>query len=150
MNVIVRRLTAADRELARQVFAVLSRVFAEPQRPLSGAYLDRLLARTDFWAMAAFVDGRVVGGLTAHALPLTREEGAELFIYDVAVDPAVQRRGVGRALVDALRRDAATLSITVAFVPADDDDRHALDFYRALGGVPAAVTIFTFGGALRT
>jgi aminoglycoside 3-N-acetyltransferase I len=53
-------------------------------------------------------------------------------------------------LVDALRRDAATLSITVAFVPADDDDRHALDFYRALGGVPAAVTIFTFGGALRT
>jgi aminoglycoside 3-N-acetyltransferase I len=100
--------------------------------------------------MAAFVDGRVVGGLTAHALPLTREEGAELFIYDVAVDPAVQRRGVGRALVDALRRDAATLSITVAFVPADDDDRHALDFYRALGGVPAAVTIFTFGGALRT
>ena len=30
------------------------------------------------------------------------------------------------------------------FVPADVEDEHALDFYRALGGAPADVTIFTF------
>jgi aminoglycoside 3-N-acetyltransferase I len=94
--------------------------------------------------MAAFVDGRLAGGLTAYTLALTREEGAEIFIYDVAVDPAVQRGGVGRALIDALLREAAALNIDVAFVPADNDDRHALDFYRALGGIPASVTIFTF------
>jgi aminoglycoside 3-N-acetyltransferase I len=118
--VSIRRLTAADREPARQLFALLARVFGEPQRPLSDDYLDRLLGRADFWAMAAFVDGRLVGGLTAYTLALTREEGAEIFIYDVAVDPAVQRRGVGRALIDALLREAAALNINVAFVPADN------------------------------
>ena len=30
------------------------------------------------------------------------------------------------------------------FVPADDDDIHALDFYRALGGEESPVTFFTF------
>jgi len=108
-------------------------------------YLDGLLARADFWAMAAFADGRVVGGLTAHTLPMTREEGAEIFIYDVAVEPALQRHGIGRSLVDALRREAAALDIDLAFVPVDNDDQHALDFYLGIGGVPAPVTIFTFG-----
>jgi aminoglycoside 3-N-acetyltransferase I len=44
----------------------------------------------------------------------------------------------------ALRSQAAVAGITVAFVPADNQDTHALDFYQALGGVPAPVTIFTF------
>jgi aminoglycoside 3-N-acetyltransferase I len=42
---------------------------------------------------------------------------------------------------------AAAAGITVAFVPADNEDVHALDFYSALGGIPAPVTIFTFGNS---
>lgn len=30
------------------------------------------------------------------------------------------------------------------FVPADDEDTHALDFYQAIGGLGTPVTIFTF------
>jgi aminoglycoside 3-N-acetyltransferase I len=45
-----------------------------------------------------------------------------------------------------LREEAARAGIETLFVPADDEDEHALDFYRALGGVPAPVTIFTFEG----
>jgi aminoglycoside 3-N-acetyltransferase I len=85
------------------------------------------------------------GGLTAHTLRLTRAEVSEVFIYDLAVVPRRQRRGVGRALVAALRTEAARAGITVAFVPADNDDTHALDFYHAIGGIPAPVTMFTFG-----
>ena len=39
---------------------------------------------------------------------------------------------------------AAAEGIGVVFVPADDEDTHALDFYRAMGGEPQPVTIFTF------
>lgn len=49
-----------------------------------------------------------------------------------------------RALVAALRAQAAQQGIGVVFVPADNDDTHALDFYHALGGTAAPVTIFTF------
>lgn len=142
-----RRLTAGDRELARALFSLMAEVFAEEPRPLSDGYLDRLLARDEFWAIAAFEGDRgdrIVGGITAHALPMTRAETSELFIYDVAVHPAHQRKGVGRQLVTELRERAAAAGIRELFVPADNDDLHALDFYRALGGAASAVTFFNF------
>jgi aminoglycoside 3-N-acetyltransferase I len=45
-----------------------------------------------------------------------------------------------------LRDAAASEGIGELFVPADNEDTHALDFYRAVAGVAAAVTIFTFSG----
>lgn len=119
-------------------------VFETDSTPLSDEYLTRLLKSPDFWALAASVDGRTVGGLIAHTLPLTRIEESEILLYDIAVLPEYQRRGIGRELVMALRAQAATAAIGVTWVPADNEDTHALDFYRALGGEPAPVTIFTF------
>lgn len=142
----VQRLTVADRALARELFLTMAGVFEVDAVPLGDAYLDRLLARADFRAFAALDGGGVVGGLTAHVLPMTTTERSELFLYDIAVVPARQRQGVGRALVEALREAAAAEGIDEVFVPADNDDTHALDFYRALGGAAAPVTIFTFGG----
>jgi aminoglycoside 3-N-acetyltransferase I len=140
------RLTIAAPDIARRLFVVMAEVFEEPCVPLGDAYLARLLARDDFWAIAAFDDaGDIIGGITAHTLPMTRAESAEIFIYDIAVRAQNQRQGVGRGLMEALRAAAAAIGIDDVFVPADDDDQHALDFYRALGGAAAPVTIFTFG-----
>ena len=46
----------------------------------------------------------------------------------------------------ALRKAAAAKGIQVVLVGADNDDVYALDFYRALGGLPSPVTFFTFSG----
>lgn len=159
----VRRLGAADRTLARRTFATIADVFGTAPTghpPPGDAYLDALLARPDFWAFAALAPAHaaaadddiaddlsahaVVGGLTAHALPMTSAERSELFIFDLAVRPEWQRRGVGRALMAAARAGAAAAGLTVAFVPAEDEDAHALAFYAAVGGTPTATTIFTF------
>ena len=141
----VRRLTAADVELARRTFLTMSAVFETPGAALDDEYVRALLGRPGFWAFAAIDGDRVLGGLTAHTLPMTRSASAEVFIYDLAVVPERQRQGIGRRLVAALREAAAAEGITVAFVPADNEDTHALDFYQAIGGAPAPVTIFTFG-----
>ncbi len=140
------RLTTGDRELARRLFATMAQVFEEQCERLSDSYLDRLLEREDFWAVAALAGEEVVGGVTAHTLPMTRTESSELFIYDIAVRPDWQRKGVGRLLMTALRDAAAAAGIRDVFVPADNDDTHALDFYRALGGASSQVTFFTFSG----
>jgi aminoglycoside 3-N-acetyltransferase I len=86
----------------------------------------------------------IIGGVTAHTLPMTRAESSEIFIYDIAVRDDYQRRGVGRHLMTTLREGAAALGICNVFVPADNDDIHALNFYQALGGVGSPVTFFTF------
>lgn len=141
-DVRVVRLAAGDTVLAHEMFTLLAVVFETEHAVLSDAYVDRLLGRDDFWAYAAIQHGDVVGGLTAHTLMMTRTERAEVFLYDIAVDPDRQRRGIGRRLVEALVADATSCGIESVFVPADDDDTHALDFYRALGAPGSPVTIF--------
>ncbi|MBL8722277.1 MAG: GNAT family N-acetyltransferase [Myxococcales bacterium] len=141
-----KRLTAADRDLARRMFDLFAQVFEVDNQPLGDAYLDRLLGRDDFWALAALEGDEVIGGLTAHVLPMTRAECFEVFLYDLAVRQDRQRRGVGTALLRALREGAAAAGIEVVFVPADVEDTHALDFYRAVGGEEAEVRIFTWSG----
>ena len=140
----ILRLTTPHRELAQRAFVMMSEVFGETAEPPGTDHLDVVLGRTDFWALAAVADGEPVGALTAHALPMTRAAAWELFIYDLAVRPDWQRRGVGRALLEHLITAADPATTTSIFVPADDEDTHALDFYRAVGGTAEAVTIFSF------
>jgi ribosomal protein S18 acetylase RimI-like enzyme/predicted enzyme related to lactoylglutathione lyase len=140
----VRRLRGGDRALARETFSLMAQVFETDTEPLSDPYIDGLLRRPDFWVVAASVNGQVVGGLTAHTLAMTVYEGSEIFLYDIAVSEAFQRRGIGRQLVASLLDGARAAGVKTVFVPADDDDTHALDFYRALNGAPLAVTMFDF------
>ncbi len=132
---------------------MMAAVFAEDDEgaargdPLRDDDVRSLLRRDDFWALVATEDGVAVGGLTAHALPMTRSRSAELFIYDLAVRTDRQRRGIGRALIAELLALAPAAGIDTAFVPADDEDTHALDFYRAVGGAPSPVTFFTFSAS---
>jgi aminoglycoside 3-N-acetyltransferase I len=139
------RLESGRVELAREAFAVMSDAFEESRRPLTTQYVEQLLRQPGFWAMAAVRGERVLGGITAHTLPMTRDESSELFIYDIAVAQAARRQGIGRLLIESLRAAAAESGITVAFVPAEADDEPALEFYRALGGTASEVAFFVFG-----
>ncbi|WP_161884337.1 GNAT family N-acetyltransferase [Deinococcus alpinitundrae] len=143
---LLKRLQAGDREQASALFTLMAEVFDEEAQPLSAAYLNQLLNRETFWAIGAFDGEQVLGGVTAHTLPMTRNETAEIFIYDLAVDPAFQRQGIGRRLISELRTQAAAVGINVLFVPADNEDLEALEFYRALGAQASPVTFFTFDG----
>jgi aminoglycoside 3-N-acetyltransferase I len=138
------RLSASDASLGFTLFSMMAEIFDETFCGYSPAYLETLLRREDFWAIAAAEDGAPVGGLTAFTLPMTRSQLSELLIYDIAVLPTHQRRGIGRRLVQKVQTLAANRGIKTAWVPASNEDAHALDFYRALGGLPSAVTIFTF------
>jgi aminoglycoside 3-N-acetyltransferase I len=122
----------------------MAEVFGEEHAALSDAYLDGLLGRAEFWVFAATEAGRVVGGLSAHTLPMTTSERSEVFLYDIAVAPDHQRRGIGKRLVEALRAEASSLGISMVFVLADDEDSGALSFYETLGGGPSKVTQFEF------
>jgi aminoglycoside 3-N-acetyltransferase I len=143
-HVQIGRLGQQDRELARATFVCMAEAFGEEHTPLSPAYLDTLLGRADFWVFAATEADRVVGGLTAHTLPMTTSERAEVFLFDIAVAADHRRQGIGRRLIHALRREATSLGLSTLFVLADDEDAEALSFYAGLGGRPTRVTQFEF------
>lgn len=147
MPVTVRRLGPGDGAVARATFSAIAEGFEDTWTPLGDAYLVAALARDDLLILAALDGDAVLGGLTAFVLPMMRAEEREVFIYDLAVVPARQREGVGRALLTAVRTLAAELGAANTFVPADVEDTHALRFYASQGGEAADVTMFTFDAA---
>lgn len=149
----IRRLRSGDEDVARELFAMMAAVFDEDAsgEVLEFDYVTDLLARPDFYAVAALEGTTAIGGITAHVLPMTRKSESELFIYDLAVRADRQRRGVGRALVRRLTELAAEEGIASSFVAADNEDAHALSFYRAVGADDGApVTVFTFDNFRRS
>jgi aminoglycoside 3-N-acetyltransferase I len=143
----IHRLGRDDIERARGAFIMMHDVFEAAPEALSDHYLETLLADPAFWCLGAFDGTGPIGCITAHELRMTRHERTEIFVYDLAVRTDRQRRGVGRALVETLVTSAATHGIDVVFVPADNDDIHALAFYERLGGRPAPVTMFDLGAS---
>ena len=73
------KLTPAERETAKRTFAMMAEIFGEDCSPLGDGYLEKLLGKDQFWAFAALIGDEVVGGATAHVLPMTRAELQELF-----------------------------------------------------------------------
>ena len=144
-GVVIERLGIGDVQRARAAFEMMHNVFDEDPDVLSEGYVTGLLADESFWALGAFEAGEAIGCITGHELAMTRHERRELFVYDLAVRVDNQRRGVGRQLVETLVTGAAARGIDVVFVPADDDDTHALAFYADLGGRPNKVTMFDLG-----
>jgi L-amino acid N-acyltransferase YncA len=89
-------------------------------RMTPASYAEPLLTRTVLVAERA--DGRIVGFAQLNAA-----EGAIDAVY---VDPDETRRGAGRALVEALERQARTAGVTSL---ALDASLNAVPFYEALG-----------------
>jgi aminoglycoside 3-N-acetyltransferase I len=84
-------------------------------------------------AFVALKENEVVGGLTIYTLHQYYSEKPLAYIYDLAVKVELQRRGIGRKLIDAVRAECKTQGYEEVFVQADEADDYALDFYRLTG-----------------
>lgn len=116
---------------------VFGTAFEDPQtytgaRP-SRAYLQRLLSRDSFIALAALSEGVVVGGLAAYELQKFERERSEIYIYDLATAETHRRQGVATALIEELKRIAAARGAYVIYVQADLGDEPAILLYTKLG-----------------
>jgi aminoglycoside 3-N-acetyltransferase I len=95
------------------------------------AHLLRLLRKPDFLVLVAKDAGRIVAGLTVYVFDQYYGEKPLAYIYDLAVLPSYQRRGIGKALIAHLTGHCRREGFEEVFVQADLVDDYALDFYRA-------------------
>ena len=144
MEIQITRLNLTQTAEAANLFTLMSEVFGEPANPLPETYIAQLLNNDSFWAVAAISGEQVIGGLTAHVLPMTRAQQSELMIYDVAVHESFQRTGVGLKLIDRVRTEAAEAGLSTVFVLADNADTHAISFYKKARGSASAVAMFSW------
>lgn len=104
-------------------------------RAVTAEWATRFLGSEGHHLFVAAVDGVDVGFVsgveTTHP-----DKGTEMFLYELAVDEAHRRRGVGQALVAALRDLAVERGCYGMWVGTDDDNAAALATYRAAGAAP--------------
>jgi len=133
----IRHLAPGDAALMEAMLTVFGEAFGEPKaygaaRP-SQAYLERLLAKEHFIALAALQDGTAVGGLAAYELAKFEQERSEIYIYDLAVAEPHRRQGIATAMIEKLKVMAAARGAYVIYVQADLVDAAAIALYSKLG-----------------
>src|ERR1700730_13777041 len=93
-----KQLTSADGARLKDLLRVFGEAFEDVdtyQRAVPcDEYLANLLSKQHFIAVAATVDGEVVGGLAAYVLDKFEQERREIYIYDLAVAEGHRRHGI--------------------------------------------------------
>ncbi len=97
----------------------------------SADYLKQWLNNNDNIALAAEMNGEVVGGLVAYTLHKFEQERSEVYIYDLAVAKLYHRHGIATKLINALRHVAKKQGSYVIFVQAEEGES-SVKFYESL------------------
>ncbi len=106
---------------------LVERTAAETKRAFANSYL----------VCFAWVDGKIVG-----AARVTSDGVFYATIIDVAVDPAFQRSGIGRKMMQALLRRLSGMKVYLTTVPGKEGFYEKLGFLRqtnAMGYFPASL-----------
>lgn len=100
--------------------------------PAQPEWAERFLTAAGHLMLIAYADGRPVGmisGIEMHH----PDKGTEMCLYELSVHEAHRRRGIGRALVEALIVVARERGCYDMWVGVDTDNDPALATYRSAG-----------------
>lgn len=145
MPIEIKKLEAHNIEAFMELIRVFEDVFemktfSMPDRN----YLRNLLVKDDFFVFVASSDKEIVGGLTAYTLQQYYSELPLVYIYDLAVKTAFQRKGIGSSLISGINNYCKERGVEEVFVQADEIDDYALEFYRSTGATAERVVHFYY------
>jgi ribosomal protein S18 acetylase RimI-like enzyme len=116
----IRRLQPGDE-------AVVERLATRPPR-------TKLLHEPGVIFLVAFDDGEPVGFVLAYELQRRHGFDVTLCVYEIEVDEAYRRRGIGAQLMRELERIARERGVAEGFVLTDADNAAAMRLYGSVGG----------------
>ncbi|MEU9745145.1 GNAT family N-acetyltransferase [Streptomyces niveus] len=119
----IRRATTVAELVAAQ------HLYDGPARP---EWAKRFLAAPGHLLLIAYVEG-VPAGFVSGIEMLHPDKGVEMCLYELSVDERYRRRGIGRALTDALATVARERGCYDMWVGVDTDNEPALATYRSAG-----------------
>ncbi|ORT61697.1 GNAT family N-acetyltransferase [Streptomyces sp. CB03238] len=120
----IRRATTVAEIVAAQ------HLYDGPARP---EWAERFLAAPGHLMLIAYTDDGVPAGMVSGIEMLHPDKGTEMCLYELSVDERYRRRGIGRALTEALAAVARKRGCYDMSVGVDTDNDPALATYRSAG-----------------
>ena len=144
-SVRIRKLDEGDVQIFQTLLDLFAHVFETDKNKAPGkAHLEKLLQDSKFVVFVAIYGNEIAGGLTAYELVDYYSEGSEIFIYDIAIKPEFQRKGLGKKLISVVKEYCIKKGIREFFVEAHEEDIHAVDFYNTTDGKAEKVIQFSY------
>ena len=137
MDVEIRRIRPGDEALLERV---ADDVFDEAIDP---ARLRAFLAEPRHLMVLAIVDGLVVGQARA-IVHMSPDQADELYIDNMGVDPAFQRRGYGGRMLDELLAWGRERGCDYAWLGTETDNLPARALYESRGGKGQGMVFFEY------
>ncbi len=144
MPVEIRILQPEDASLLDHVAAD---VFDDPVLPRAA---QEFLNAPDHHLVVAVEDGVVVGFASAIQYVHPDKPRPELWVNEVGVSPSHRKRGVGKAILQALLGVAREAGCAEAWVLTERNNQPALRLYQSLGGEEEQEEIVMFSFNLGT
>jgi ribosomal protein S18 acetylase RimI-like enzyme len=95
---------------------------------------QKFLANPDNALFVTYVEEEMAGFLTAHRLQRFDQRKAEVLLYEIGVHEDYQRRGIGTALIAAVKQWANEVEADVVWVLTEADNEAAMALYASTGG----------------
>ena len=132
------------RILGRDEATVLERVAAGVfDSPIDPEWTAEFLGDPRHHLAVAIEDGTVVG-MASGVHYVHPDKPPELWVNEVGVAPAYQRRGIGRRLVRTLFERARELGCAEAWLGTETTNTAARRLYAAVGGKETAMILVSF------
>ncbi|MDF2454602.1 MAG: GCN5-related N-acetyltransferase [Cytophagaceae bacterium] len=145
MLIQVKKLSSSDSDVFLSLIHVFEEVFEMHNFIMpSKQHLEQLLEKESFVVFVALSNGAVVGGLTAYVFDQYYSVSPLVYVYDLAVKTAYQRKGIGKSLISAINVYCQSIGAEEVFVQAEEADGHAVEFYRSTGATEAKVIHFSY------
>ena len=145
MNYAIKKLSSADVSLAKQLIMLWEEEdgVLNPVIP-NDKYVEDLLSKDHFHVFVAMDEDVIIGGLTAYELPMFKEEINEMFLYEIGVEENYRQKGIAAKLIHSLKKTCIEKGIKIIFVGTSDDNRPAIQLYKATGGEMEEIPWFTY------
>ena len=95
-------------------------------------YSDEM-SRPDSFVLTSTDSGVLAGFVVARIVPGTTEENPDADLYNIAVDPAVKRQGIGTKLLVGLLERLAIRGVRNVWLEVRESNYEAISFYERHG-----------------